>query len=44
MIADEIPACPACGTLIAESKWQRAQWECPNSRCGRLFNAAEVVA
>jgi hypothetical protein len=44
MIATEIPACPACGALIAESDWPNGEWECPNSRCGRMLNPAEVVA
>lgn len=43
MIATEIPACPACGTLIPEPEWQTAEWECPRSRCSRVLNPAEVV-
>jgi ribosomal protein L37AE/L43A len=43
MVADAIPCCPACGSLIAEHEWANGEWECPNSRCGRLLDPVEVV-
>ena len=43
MTAGAIPCCPACGALITESEWRSSTWECPNSRCGRRLNPAEVV-
>lgn len=43
MIATDLPACSACGTVIPEHTWKSGEWECPNSRCGRYLNPAEVV-